>query len=484
MILTSENILLFGSILLFLSIIASKTSRFGIPTLVLFLGIGMLAGTDGIGNIYFDNPQIAQFVGVIALNLILFSGGLDTRWEVVKPVLWRGISLSTIGVFFTAVSLGVFVYFLLNFSWTEALLLGAIVSSTDAAAVFTILRSNSIGLKDHLRPTLELESGSNDPMAYFLTVSLTTLVTQPEISILSLVPMFFMQMIIGGAMGYLMGRLMIRIINKINLGFEGLYLVLVAALLFFTFSFTDFIGGNGFLAVYISAVVLGNSSFIHKRSLIKFYDGMAWLMQIIMFLTLGLLVFPTHVIPVIGIGLLISLFLIFVARPLGVFFSLIFFKMHNRNRLFISWVGLRGAVPIVFATYPLIAGVEKASMIFNIVFFIAVLSVTLQGTTLSLMARWLGLSIPEPEKTHPLDIELSEDVKSELVEIKLSPNSIWADKTLIDLKFPETALIVLIKRQDQYVTPRGSTTLEGGDLLLVMADNKETLGEIRQKLEA
>ncbi len=482
MILTAENILLFGSILLFLSVLASKTSRFGIPTLVLFLGVGMLAGSDGIGGIYFDNPRTAQFIGIIALNFILFSGGLDTKWESVKPILWRGISLSTLGVLATAVSLGVFVHYLLDFSWQEALLLGAIVSSTDAAAVFSILRTKNIGLKDYLRPTLELESGSNDPMAYFLTISLTTLVVQQDASVLSLIPMFFLQMLLGGAMGYLMGRLMLRIVNKINLEFEGLYHVLVAALLFFTFSFTDFIGGNGFLAVYLSAVVLGNHSFIHKKSLMRFYDGMAWLMQIIMFLSLGLLVFPSRILPIVGAGLLIALFLIFVARPLGVFLSLLFFKINNRNRVFISWVGLRGAVPIVFATYPLIAGVEKADMIFNIVFFIAVLSVTLQGTTLGLLAGWLKLSMPEPVRNYPLDIELSEEVRTELIEIELPVGSPYAGKTLVESGFPSTALIVLIKRQNQYITPRGSTTLEVGDRLMVMADQKETLEEVNQSL--
>ncbi len=482
MILTSENILLFGSVLLLISVLASKSSRFGIPTLVLFLGIGMLAGSDGVGNVYFNSPQTAQFIGIIALNFILFSGGLDTRWESVKPILWRGISLSTIGVLVTAASLGTFVHFMLNFSWLEALLLGAVVSSTDAAAVFSILRSRNVGLKDYLRPTLELESGSNDPMAYVLTISLITLITQQDASVYNLIPMFLMQMILGGGMGYVMGKLMVRIINKINLEFEGLYHVLVAALLFFTFSFTDFIGGNGFLAVYLSAVILGNNSFIHKKSLIKFYDGMAWLMQIILFITLGLLVFPSRVIPIIGVGLLIALFLILIARPLGVFLSLMFFKMSNRNRIFISWVGLRGAAPIVFATYPLIAGLEKADMIFNIIFFIAVVSVLLQGTTISLMARWLALSVAESARNQSLGIELSEDVKSELVEVVLPAGSAWVGKTLVELSFPKSALIVLINRYGQYITPHGSTALEAGDRLMVMADNQQTLDEVNLKL--
>ncbi|HNV30385.1 MAG TPA: potassium/proton antiporter, partial [Cyclobacteriaceae bacterium] len=354
-----ENILLLGSILLFISIIASKTSfRLGIPTLILFLLVGMLAGSDGPGGIYFNDPKIAQFLGVVALTFILFSGGLDTKWESVKPVVRQGLSLSTVGVLITAILVGVFTSYVLDRSLLEGLLLGAIVSSTDAAAVFSILRSKNVGLKGNLRPTLEFESGSNDPMAYFLTISMIYLVTNPEASALSLIPKFLKGMVIGGICGFLMGRAMIWLVNKIKLDVAGLYPVLVLSLVFFTFSFTDFIGGNGFLAIYISAIILGSNNFIHKKSLIRFYDGMAWLMQIIMFLTLGLLVFPSKLVPILIPGILISVFLILIARPIAVFISLSFAKGLNiRKKLFLSWVGLRGAAPIVFATYPMLAGI-------------------------------------------------------------------------------------------------------------------------------
>ncbi len=484
MIFSTENILFAGSVLLFISIIAGKTSfKIGVPTLIFFLVTGMLAGSEGLGGIYFDDPATTQFIGIVALNFILFSGGLDTKWVSVKPILWRGISLSTLGVLFTAGTVGFFVLFITDFTLAEGLLLGAIVSSTDAAAVFSILRSRSVGLKGFIRPTLELESGSNDPMAYFLTISLTSIVATGDTSFWSIIPLFFLQMFLGALTGYIMGRLMIRIINRINLDFDGLYPVLAIALVFFTFSLTDTIGGNGFLAVYIAALVLGNNSVIHKKSLMKFFDGMAWLMQIVLFLTLGLLVFPSEIVPVIGVGVLISLFIIFVARPIGVFISLAFFKTRNRNRLFISWVGLRGAVPIVFATYPLIAGVEKADMIFNLVFFIAVSSVLLQGSTLPIMARWLHVALPEGAKRKtPLDMELSDEVKSELVEIEIPPNSLISGKPIVQIGFPKTALIVLIKRAGKFITPKGATVLEAGDKLMVMSDSRQSLDEVYAKL--
>lgn len=485
MLLTTENILLVGSLLLLISVVIGKTSyKFGVPTLLLFLTIGMLAGSDGIGRINFDSPKIAQFIGIVSLNFILFSGGLDTSWKEVRPILKQGLVLSTFGVFLTALSLGIFVYYITDFTLYESLLLGSIVSSTDAAAVFSILRSKSLGLKNNLRPTLELESGSNDPMAYVLTISFLTLVTNPEKDLISVIPLFLQQMIIGGLGGYGFGRLSKLIINSIKLDFEGLYSVLVIALMFITFSATDFVGGNGFLAIYICAVYLGNQELIHKKSILQMFDGLAWLMQIVLFLTLGLLVFPSEVVPYLGLGMAISAFLIVVARPVSVFLSLLFFKMKLRNKLYISWVGLRGAVPIVFATYPLLAGIEKAHMIFNIVFFISVTSVILQGTTLSLAAKWLRVSLPE--KLKPVsDIEkiISEIPKSNLREIIIQPDFYAVDKRIIDLNFPKSAFIVMIKRKDEYIRPGGSTHILANDLLMVLADKKDDFDLVNDCLE-
>ncbi len=485
MVISAENIFLIGSILLFISLIAGKTSyKLGVPTLIFFLAIGMLAGSEGIGGIYFDNPKISQFIGIAALNFILFSGGLDTNWQSIKPVLWKGVTLSTFGVLLTAVSVGAFVYYVTDFTIYEGLLLGAIVSSTDAAAVFSILRSKKLGLKNKLRPALELESGSNDPMAYFLTIAFTGLVINQDANLISIVPLFFKQILIGGIMGFLFGKLGKLVINKIDLDFEGLYPVLMITLMFFTFSVTDFIHGNGFLAVYITAVYLGNQDLIHKKSILKTFDGFAWLMQIILFVTLGLLVFPSQVLPVMGIGMLISLFLIFVARPISVFLSLLFFKTKNKCRWFISWVGLRGAVPIVFATYPLIEGLEKSQMIFNIVFFISISSLIIQGTSIPLIAKWLRVSLPVAAKPKtPLERFLDEGEKSEFLELKLSDNSKALNKKILELKFPKTAIIALIKRDNKYIVPDGTTKLRTGDFLVILSEDKGSLEEASKCLE-
>ncbi|MBQ4914706.1 potassium/proton antiporter [Maribacter sp. MMG018] len=482
--LTIENILLVGSLLLFISIVVGKTSyKFGVPTLILFLAIGMLAGSDGIGGILFNDPKLAQFIGIVSLNFILFSGGLDTNWNSVKPILKEGLVLSTLGVLLTALSLGTFVWFVTDFTIYESMLLGSIVSSTDAAAVFSILRSKNLALKNNLRPTLELESGSNDPMAYVLTLAFLTLVIHQDQSIASIIPMFFKQMILGGVAGFAFGKLSKITINNIKLGFEGLYPVLVIALMFITFSATDFVGGNGFLAIYICAVYLGNQDLIHKSTILKMFDGMAWLMQIVLFLTLGLLVFPSQIIPYMGIGLLISLFLIIVARPVGVFLSLMFFKMKLRRRVYISWVGLRGAVPIVFATYPLLAGIDKAHIIFNIVFFISVTSVLIQGTTLSIFSKWLNVALPEEVK--PItgsDRYILNLPKSEMEEISVAPDSFAVGKRIIDLHFPQSAFIVMIKRDTKFVRPGGSTVIEANDILVVLLDNEDSLNEVNEVL--
>lgn len=481
---TVDDILLVGSILLFVSIIASKTSgRVGVPVLALFLGVGMIAGSDGIGKIAFDDPQLAQTLGIIALTFILFSGGMDTKWGSIQPILWRGISLSTIGVLLTAIFVGVFATFVLDFTIIEGLLLGAIVSSTDAAAVFSVLRSKSIGLKRNLRPTLELESGSNDPMAYFLTITFTYILLNPDVSVTSLIPGFFIQMVMGALIGIVMGKIIGWIVNKINLDYEGLYPVLILSMVLFTYAATNYIQGNGFLAVYLAGVVLGNKNFIHKRSLIRFYDGIAWLMQIVMFIALGLLVFPSQLIPVAGIGILLSIFLIFVARPIGVFLSLVFFRMKNREKIFISWVGLRGAVPIVFATYPLIAGVSKADVMFNLVFFIVLTSVIFQATTLALVAGWLKLAVPEKLKRKSLlDIELSDDVRNELLEVEIPRDSPIVGKSIVELQFPKTSLIVLIKRDDKFITPNGATEIEANDKMMIMTDNEKEIARINEIL--
>lgn len=484
MTLSSENILLIGSLMLILSVLTTKTSsRFGLPTLFLFLAVGMLAGSDGPGGIYFSDPKVVQFIGSLSLCFILFSGGLDSRWQDIKPILWPGILLSTLGVIISAVLVGLFAMQVAGFTLMEGLLLGAIVSSTDAAAVFSIIRSMGVGLKGRLRPLLEFESGSNDPMAYFLTIAFIYMIVHPGTSFVYLIPLFLKNMVLGAVVGYGMGRLMHYVFFRIRLDIDGLYSVLLIAMVLFTFSLTDFIGGNSFLAVYISAFVLGNKDFLHKRSLTKHFDGTAWLMQIVLFLTLGLLIYPTKIWPLAGIGLLISLFLIFVARPISVHICLRFFKINLRNSAFVSWVGLRGAVPIVFATYPLTAHLEKAPLIFNLVFFITVTSVLIQGTSLPMVARWLHLLVPDKaRKKSILDKELASKIKSLVVEFEVLPGFICIGKSIADIGVPNHVMIVMVNRNESLHTPESITLIEPYDKLIIMAENKVILEETYRNL--
>lgn len=469
------NTLLIGaSVLLLISVLASKVSdRFGVPALLLFLILGMLAGSDGPGGIYFDDPARAQFIGVIALVLILFAGGLDTEWKHVRPVLKEGLLLSTLGVFITALIVGLFVSVLFGFSLVGGLLLGSIVSSTDAAAVFSVLRSKGIGLKGHLKPLLELESGSNDPMAIFLTVGLIQLITQPESSPAGLIGLFALQMLVGAVVGYGMGRAMLFLVNHLKLGYEGLYPVLTLSLVFLTFGLTDVVGGSGFLAVYLAGIVLSHHDFIHKKSLLRFHDGLAWIMQIAMFLTLGLLVFPSRLVPIIDTGLLIAGCLMIIARPLSVFLSLLLSTLSWQEKTFVSWVGLRGAVPIILATFPLLARVPQADLIFNAVFFVVLTSVLLQGTSIPLAARWLGVDAPAiPKRVYPIEYTPMGGLKGELQELPIPPDSNMVGKAIVELGLPNDFLVILIARDKDFMLPSGGTVLQSGDILLVLSDRQ------------
>jgi potassium/hydrogen antiporter len=466
-----DYILIGAAALVLISILANRVSgRLGIPALLIFLLVGMLAGSEGPGGIYFDDYWIAQSIGVIALTYILFSGGIDTRWSAVRPVLAYGVVLATIGVLLTALLVGAFATLVLGFSPLEGFLLGAVVSSTDAAAVFSILRTRRASLKGILRPLLELESGSNDPMAVFLTIGVITLLLMPDRSGLTLIPLFIQQMAVGGLIGYGMGRAMVYLINRLKLEFEGLYPVLTLTLVLLTYGIAAALGGSGFLAVYIGGLVMGNSSFIHKNSLTRFHEGIAWLMQITMFLTLGLLVFPSHLLPVIGSGILISLFLIFMARPAAVFISLLPWKMDIREKVMVSWVGLRGAVPVVLATFPLLAGVPQAETIFNLVFFIVLTSALVHGTSIPLVARWLDVASPLRDTSRlALDLGPECDIQSAMIEIVVPEGADVVGKQVVELGLPPGALIVMIEKGDNRFVPCGSTILEAGDKLLVLS---------------
>lgn len=397
---TIEYVLLGISILLILSVVGSLVSaRVGIPSLILFLVIGMLAGSDGPGGIHFDYPWVVQALGVVALSYILFSGGFDTDWSRARPIIWTALGLSTFGVVITAILVGWFSMYVLGFSWLEGLLLGSIVSSTDAAAVFAILRSRGVRLPGHLKELLELESGSNDPMAVFLTLGMIGLRQDANRSFGDLALMFIVQMAVGTVVGYGLGRAMVMLVDRIRLDFEGLYPVLTLSLVLFVYGVAAMLEGNGFLAVYLAGMTMGNSKFRHKRSLKKFHDGLAWLMQIVMFLALGLQVFPSRLVPVLTTGLLLSVFLIVIARPVAIVCILLLAGMKLREQVLVAWVGLRGAVPIILATFPLVAGLPRADLIFHLVFFIVLTSVLVQGTTIPMVARWLHVDIPDSRVT-------------------------------------------------------------------------------------
>ena len=476
MTLAIEYILVGAAALILICIIANKASgRLGVPALIIFILVGMIAGSEGPGEIYFDDPLIAQSIGVIALALILFSGGIDTRWSEVKPIITHGISLSTAGVVLTALIIGVFAVLVLGFSPIEGFLLGAIVSSTDAAAVFATLRSRQASLKGAVRPLLEFESASNDPMAVFLTLGAITLLLQQGSSILTLIPLFVQQMVIGGLLGYALGKITVYLINALKLEYVGLYAVLTLAMAVFTYSISVIVGGNGFLATYIAGLVLGNSTFVHKSSVIRFHEGIAWLMQIAMFLALGLLVFPSQLIHVLIPGIILSLILIFIAPPVAVHLAILPWKMERHEKVMVSWVGLRGATPIVLATFPLLAGVPQAHMIFNLVFFIVITSALLHGTSIPFVARVLGLAAPLSGRSRfTMELEPQEDFQSELVELEIPPGSPAIRKEIVKLGLPAGTLIILIAKGKEQFVPRGGTVLEEGDTLLILTPSDKT----------
>lgn len=470
------------ALLLLLSIFASKISdRFGVPALLLFLALGMIAGSEGIGGIYFDNPTIAQTISIIALVLILFSGGLQTKWNTARPVMVESFSLATIGVLLTALIVGLFAWQFLGLTLLEGLLLGSMMSSTDAAAVFSVLRSKGVSLKGNLKPLLELESGSNDPMAVFLTIGIIQLINQPESSPFNLILLFIQQMIIGGFLGYLMGHLVAFVINRIKLSYEGLYPVMSLAFVLLTYGIAFLLNGSGFLAVYFMGIIMNHVDIVHKRSLQRFHDGFAWLMQITMFLILGLFIFPSRLIPIAGISLLIALILIFIARPLGVFLTLFPSKVKVKEKAFISWVGLRGAAPIILATFPMLAGIEQSELFFNVIFFIVLTSVLIQGTTLPLVARWLNLDEPVHMLTvYPIEYQPVAGMDSELMRMIIPPDSAVVDKAIVELHLPDKFLVTLIERENHFTVPYGGTVLQANDILLVLTDNESLVSVIER----
>ena len=480
MVFTAENILLIGAILIFCSILISKTGyRFGIPTLLLFLLVGMGFGSDGLG-LQFDSASDAQFIGMMALSIILFTGGMDTKLHDIRPVLAQGILLSTVGVLVTTLLTGGFIYFLSSSTSADialplltSLLLAATMSSTDSASVFNLLRSQKMNLKENLRPMLELESGSNDPMAYMLTIALIQVVASgSDLSIGGVAKDLLVQFFFGGVIGFAFGKFSVWLINKIELSNASLYPILLLSLVFITFTTTDLLKGNGYLAVYIAGVVVGNARLVFRKEVNTFMNGLTWLFQIVMFLSLGLLVNPHEMLDVAWIAVLIALFMILVARPVSVFLCLLPFRgMSHRARWFVSWVGLRGAVPIIFATYPVVAGIPGSQQIFNVVFFITLLSLIIQGMTISAGARMLHLDLPQEKEGNEFGVELPEEIDSQLMDQTLTADMLKNGNRLADMDIPKGTLVMLVKRGNEFIIPNGQVELYEGDKLLFISEN-------------
>ena len=484
-----EHLLFVGAMLLFVAVVAGKVAyRFGAPALLLFLGVGMIFGLKFID---FQSFELTQVIGMLALCVILFSGGMDTNFSDIRPILTPGVVLATAGVMLTALLTGLFIWLFAGWvgfamSLPVAMLLASTMASTDSASVFSILRTKKQGLQQNLRPMLELESGSNDPMAYMLTIVLLSVVQSPEnISAGESILNFIVQMVVGASFGYGIGRAAVWTINNINIkNNPSLYIVLLLAFVFFSFSFTSMAWGNGYLAVYITGLVVGNHKIAHRSNLATFFDGFTWLAQIVLFLTIGLLVNIDELLrpEVLLFGVVVGTFLMIVSRPIAVFLCLAPFRQFStKAKAYISWVGLRGAVPIIFATYPIVEGVSDGDLIFNVVFLVTLLSLAIQGTTVSGMANWLGLAYEEKERLFKVGVP--DDIKSSFSEIEVTDHLMSHGSTLRDINIPDNTLVVMISRNGEYFVPRGNTELAVGDRLLVVSDrNEEELQQMYDKL--
>lgn len=475
-----EYILLVGAILMLAGIFLGKVgSRFGVPALLLFLATGILFGSDGLG-LQFNNTRVTQFVGVVALSVILFFGGMETKISEVRSVLRPGLLLSTVGVLLTTLFFGGFLYWMgqydfspIHLSFPIALLLAATMSSTDSASVFALLKARNLHLKERLKPILELESGSNDPMAYMLTIALIQVVTGSYSGgVWGIVLTFLLQFSVGSLVGYLMGRFSVWLLNKAGVDNVSLYSISLLCLVFLAFSISALLGGNGYLTVYLMGVVVGNRKLASKKSVFTFFDGITWMVQIWLFILLGLLVNPREVLPIMPFALLAGLFMIFVARPLAVHLSLIGERgLSLKGKNFLCWVGLRGAVPIIFATYPLMSEVPGAETLFNIVFFITLLSLLIQGSSITWVARRLGLD-EEPEAGASLfGVKIPEATGAKLEERKVSREMLSRGHRLMELDLEDSELVILVRRGDRYIVPKGKLELKEDDTLLIVSES-------------
>ncbi|MBM5824131.1 MAG: potassium/proton antiporter [Cyanobacteria bacterium M_surface_10_m2_119] len=460
---------LLAGVLLLLGIASSKFSaRLGVPVLVLFLSVGMLAGSEGLGRIPFENYGLANSIGSVALALILFDGGLRTSLAAVRLVWQPALALSTVGVLLTSLLTGVVAAHVLGLPLLQGLLLGSIVGSTDAAAVFSVLRTSGLKLPERVTATLEVESGSNDPMAIFLTLGLIGVIAGDAGSAADLLKLFISQFGIGGLVGIGVGRLATWAVNRINLDYPGLYPLLALAFGLLSFGLAAVLGGSGFLAVYLAGIVLGSSSIVFRSGIFSFHDATAWLGQIVLFVMLGLLSFPSRLLAVAGEGLGIALVLIVLARPIAVVVAAWPFRFRRRELAFLAWVGLKGAVPITLATFPLMAGIPGGHLIFNAVFFVVLISALTQGWSLPLVARWLRLGRPA-DPPPPLSVEINalRHVDGEIIDYTVPATAAIAGIALRDLARPDGMVVTLVVRGRRVIIPRGATSLEAGDHVFV-----------------
>lgn len=461
----ADQIILLLAALLLIAVLSTKFStRFGMPALVLFIAAGMVLSHF----IYFNNASLTQIAGIFALVVILFEGGMQTSMKDIRPILKPALSLATLGVLLTTVIVGIFAKFILGVPWAESFLFGAIVGSTDAAAVFSVLGGKNIDKR--LTSTLEAESGSNDPMAVFLTVSLIEWVQHPDTAVWSLVLSFFWEMGVGLLVGIIIGKLAVYLINRINLDSTGLYPVLAVGFAVLTYGVSAMVHSSGLLAVYVMGLVLGNSELMYHRTIMNFSHGFAWMMQIAMFILLGMLVFPQELTAVAWQGLLLSVILMVIARPLGVFLSLLLSRFSFREKTLISWAGLRGAVPIVLATYPLLAGLPHGRLFFNVVFFVVLTSAVIQGTTISPLASRLRLVGREPASQPSLmELVALGKTDSEFNHIGIERHMPIAGRQIAEIGLPDDILFTAIIRNKTIVTPHGSTVIEPGDTVYVLS---------------
>ncbi len=504
-----EFVLLILSLLFFVSIITDKIGfKFGVPALLLFLAVGMLFGPEGVFTWFGDKDVIgyvigigpAQAIGTIALCVILFSGGMDTKINDVRLVAGPGVTLATIGVLLTCIVTGILIYFIFKWSSTVetvsiwiALLMAATMSSTDSASVFSILRTNGIKLKHNIRPLLELESGANDPMAYILTTTLIGIVMtwNTELTLLGIVQDILIQLVMGGVMGFAFGKVVVELLKRSKLNNESLYPIMVLTACIFIFAATYYLQGNPYLAVYIGGLIIGNSRFTKKRQTKSFFDGLTWLSQLVMFLMLGLMVKPSELIllEVWLPCLIISIIMIFISRPLSVFVCLYPWSdvYTQRDKVLVSWVGLKGAVPIIFAILCEASGVPSSGLIFNVVFLCTIVSLIVQGTSLSAIANKLKLATPQ-EKEKKLvyfDIDLPEEIEASAHESEVTAKMMTNGNQLKDLPVPAHTLIIMARRGENFFVPTGSTELQVGDKLLVISDGnaKQVVQEMEEEEE-